>query len=335
MNWYKKAQQDEPYDWDKNYGKRFKFARAPSVKFDKQTNELKVPDGYAVRLTRLPSFGSAEDLLADIVPERRTHQFALLPKKWVETFYSLTLKDPEKVSRYGMTAVAISPETLVADMALANRFYRTNDPAAAQAYANSVRKLDEATLADYQLPELLIPLDQDISFAPEGEHDADYIAELEAVVTAQRGAPEAAMLAVQKEPSHGGLLDNIVESGGDLSHRYAKGLARYGKSDFLNEVTNKLRNTGSLTYGFEKELTEQLKRYAKQEGKPFEDVRTNLMRLLNKFADAHATIPSPNETIRTINQANIAVGRGRFLEAGYLFNKVRQLVEREVKEQES
>ena len=172
---------------------------------------------------------------------------------------------------------------------------------------------------------------------PEGEHDADYIAELETVVVAQRGAPEAAMLAVQKEPSHGGLLDNIVESGGDLSNRYAKGLARYGKSDFLNEVTNKLRNTGSLTqpYGFEKELTEQLTRYAKQEGKSFEDVRTNLMRLLNKFADAHATIPSPNETIRTINKANIAVGRGRFLEAGYLFNKVRQLVEREVKEQES
>jgi hypothetical protein len=172
---------------------------------------------------------------------------------------------------------------------------------------------------------------------PEGERDPDYIAELESVVTAQRGAPEAAMLAVQNEPSHGGLLDNIVESGGDLSHRYAKGLARYGKSDFLNEVTNKLRNTRSLTqeYSFEKELTEQLARYAKQEGKSFKDVRTNLMRLLNKFADAHATIPSPNETIRTINEANIAMGRGRFLEAGYLFNKVRQLVEREVKKQES
>jgi hypothetical protein len=169
---------------------------------------------------------------------------------------------------------------------------------------------------------------------PKGERDPDYIAELESVVTAQRGAPEAAMLAVQNDPSHGGLLSNIVESGGDLSHRYAKGLARYGKSDFLNEVTNKLRNTGYLTYGFEKELTEQLARYAKQEGKSFKDVRTNLMRLLNKFADAHATIPSPNETIRTINEANIAVGRGRFLEAGYLFNKVRQLVEREVKEQD-
>jgi len=29
MNWYKKAQQDEPYDWDKNYGKRFKFVKTP------------------------------------------------------------------------------------------------------------------------------------------------------------------------------------------------------------------------------------------------------------------------------------------------------------------
>ena len=148
------------------------YARTPSVKFDKQTNTLQVPDGYAVRLTRLPSFGSTEDSLANIVPERKTHQFALLPTKWIETFYSLTLKDPEKVSRYGMTAVAINPGTLVADMVFANRFYRTNNPEDAQAYANSVRKLEEATLDNYQQPELLIPLEQDISFSREDERDA-------------------------------------------------------------------------------------------------------------------------------------------------------------------
>ncbi len=128
-----------------------------AVTYDKNTGKLDLQTGEAVRLSGLSRFGDGKDLLADYVPERGTSIFALHPDKWVSTFGSLTLKDPEKITRYRPSRVEITPDTLVADMALANKFYRSKNPADAQAYADSVKKLSEANLQNYRMPELLIP----------------------------------------------------------------------------------------------------------------------------------------------------------------------------------
>lgn len=125
--------------------------------YDKDTGKLDVPDGMAVRLTNVGTKWDPDDLLGDLVPERKTHVFALDPRKWVGTFWSLTNKDPHKIVNYRPELVKIKPGTMVADMALANVYHRTKDPKAAADYMASMVPLDSANLDDYKYPELLIP----------------------------------------------------------------------------------------------------------------------------------------------------------------------------------
>lgn len=120
----------------------------------------KAESGKAVALSNLGKFHAGVDTLGKWVPERLTHQFALDPIKWEHTFYSLTLKEPKKIRYYRPKNVDIVPGTLVGDMAIANQFYRTKDPAEQEKYAMAYLaslKPYPVNLDDYEFPELLIP----------------------------------------------------------------------------------------------------------------------------------------------------------------------------------
>ncbi len=114
-----------------------------------------IRDNFAIRLTKLGKFHGTDEL-ANLVPERKTHIFALHPRAWKWTFGSLTLKDPRKIIFYGPTLIPIKSGTLIADMAFYNRFER-GDKEAASLYVNSLKLLASANLSEYKLPELLIP----------------------------------------------------------------------------------------------------------------------------------------------------------------------------------
>jgi len=88
---------------------------------------LKKPtEGKVVHLAKLGKFHDGDDELVDYVPQRNG-RYALHPDKWESTFYSLTNKDLKKVNLYRPTFIDPPAGTVVADMAIANQFYRTND----------------------------------------------------------------------------------------------------------------------------------------------------------------------------------------------------------------
>ncbi len=88
---------------------------------------LKKPtEGKVVHLGKLGKFHDEKDELVDYVPQRNG-SYALHPDKWESTFYSLTNKDLKKVNLYRPTFVDPPAGTVVADMAIANQFYRTDN----------------------------------------------------------------------------------------------------------------------------------------------------------------------------------------------------------------
>jgi len=88
---------------------------------------LKKPtEGKVVHLAKLGKFHDGDDELVDYVPQRNG-RYALHPDKWESTFYSLTNKDLKKVNLYRPTFIDPPAGTVVADMAIANQFYRTDD----------------------------------------------------------------------------------------------------------------------------------------------------------------------------------------------------------------
>lgn len=118
-------------------------------------------ENTAIHLRGLPRFFKKEDPLVKYVPERATHTFALHPDKWESTFYSLTNKDPRKLNYYRPTDVEITADTLVADMAIANKFYRAKTEEEklqfAKLYKDSLKPLNSVDISTYRMPELLIP----------------------------------------------------------------------------------------------------------------------------------------------------------------------------------
>jgi hypothetical protein len=125
--------------------------------YNKTTGQLNVPDGYAIRLTNVGYKEAPDNNLNEILPERLTHTFALLSDKWEYTFNSLTGKDRKKIVNYKPQLIAITPNTLIGDMKLINKYFFSKDVKFLHEYKNKLIKLSDANLDDYELPELLIP----------------------------------------------------------------------------------------------------------------------------------------------------------------------------------
>ena len=113
----------------------------------------------AIHLGKLPKYHDGEDELAKLVPERNG-VYALHPDGWEGTFYSLTNKDLKKITRYQPAIVKIPEGSIVADMAIANQFYRTNNPEEkekfAKAYKDSIVPYGSDT-SHIKMPEIIMP----------------------------------------------------------------------------------------------------------------------------------------------------------------------------------
>ena len=130
---------------------------------------------------------------------------------------------------------------------------------------------------------------------------------LNIVGTAQRGAPEAAMLKVQLLMG-GGVLNPIVEHIGDLTHRMALGERQHAGWEFVKEKVE--RGIRSLThgYGFDKEFEENITNNARYNKVDESKFRRKLFRALSIYADEHSKIPVYNEAQKVARQAAIDIG---------------------------
>ena len=133
---------------------------------DQEFNELdyvlkkEVKPSEAVMLTKLGKFHNGADELEQFVPERKGKQYALHPDNWKGTYYSLTNRDTKKIAYYRPKIVTPPAGSIVADMYIANQFYRTNDEdekkKLAQAYKDSMVEYG-ADISHIKFPEILMP----------------------------------------------------------------------------------------------------------------------------------------------------------------------------------
>ena len=123
-----------------------------------------VEDGMLVHLSGLGKFHKDNDELADIVPERNG-VYALHPDKWESTFYSLTNKDFKKIVHYKPTLIKAPADMIVADMAIANRFYRTDNPEEQEQLAKEYKDSIGKDISSMKMPEVIISTNESLTEA--------------------------------------------------------------------------------------------------------------------------------------------------------------------------
>jgi hypothetical protein len=138
----------------------------------------------------------------------------------------------------------------------------------------------------------------------------------------QRGKPEEAMRAVQKEQISQ-MYGHELEHVGDLTHRMAQ-KPEFFKGDFVdvNKKVNSALRYLKDEYGFEREVLEQvrdnLKYYqskGKLAGKTKEQQIEKLKTLGQKYANEHKKLEVYNEAQENARDAAIALGEWRFKDA--------------------
>jgi len=123
-----------------------------------------VEDGMLVHLSGLGKFHKGDDTLADIVPERNG-MYALHPDKWESTFYSLTNKDFKKIVHYKPTLIKAPADMIVADMAIANIFYRTDNPEEQEQLAKEYKDSIGKDISSMKMPEVIISTNESLTEA--------------------------------------------------------------------------------------------------------------------------------------------------------------------------
>ena len=145
---YQKIKENLEEDLNTQRGRLEYFLKQPQIR-----------DGMAIHLGKLPKYHNGEDELAKLVPERNG-VYALHPDAWEGTFYSLTNKDLNKLGRYKPAIVKVPGGSIVADMAIANQFYRTNDAEEkqkfAKAYKDSIVPYG-SDISQIKMPEIIMP----------------------------------------------------------------------------------------------------------------------------------------------------------------------------------
>ena len=121
-----------------------------------------VEDGMLVHLSGLGKFHKGDDTLADIVPERNG-MYALHPDKWESTFYSLTNKDFKKIVHYKPTLIKAPADMVVADMAIANKFYRTDNPEEQEQLAKEYKDSIGKDISSMKMPEVIISTNESLT----------------------------------------------------------------------------------------------------------------------------------------------------------------------------
>jgi len=124
----------------------------------------------------------------------------------------------------------------------------------------------------------------------------------------QRGDPEIVMSAVQYAYG-GGVLNYMVEHGGDLTHRMTE-MAKWGDAGFDNVKTKVGRLIYRLdsAYGFEREMAENIVSTSKARGVSVEAFRERLNRTLDVYAAEHRKLPVYNEMQWHARETAVAIG---------------------------
>jgi len=139
----------------------------------------------------------------------------------------------------------------------------------------------------------------------------------------QRGAPELAMSTAQKA-LEGGVLSYALEHTGDLTHRMAEKGGVYG-SEYVKPKVNRLLETLTNDYGFEKEHLENLKNTAKFNydkantdltfDEYYKKYVDNAQEKIKDYAEQHKKVPVYNDMQLAGREAAIAIGEGRYTDA--------------------
>jgi hypothetical protein len=114
-----------------------------------------VGDDMLVHLSGLGKFHKGDDTLADIVPERNG-MYALHPDKWESTFYSLTNKDAKKIVHYKPTLIKAPSDMIIADMAIANKYYRTDSSEEQDKLAKEYKDSIGNDVSSMKMPEVIM-----------------------------------------------------------------------------------------------------------------------------------------------------------------------------------
>ncbi len=140
-----------------------------------------------------------------------------------------------------------------------------------------------------------------------------------ALADAQRGNPEAAMIAAQ-EILGGGVMSFVIEHVGDLIHRMNEEPTwRYAGYDYVLEKVNKTLRMLKSGYGFIKEFNENLASTAQYRGVDLEELKTETLEALRNYAEEHRKLPVYNKAHQFARAAAIALGELRINDAiGFL-----------------
>ena len=137
---------------------------------------------------------------------------------------------------------------------------------------------------------------------------------LQQVGSAQRGAPERAMLKVQRA-NGGGVLNPVVEHLGDLTHRMTLGDRQYAGYEYVKEKVEKGLRALQSSYGFNKERLENLKSNASYNKVSLEEQTAKVDAALKQYAAEHKKIPVYNEAQRVARQVAIDIGNKEWASA--------------------
>jgi diguanylate cyclase (GGDEF)-like protein len=130
----------------------------------------------------------------------------------------------------------------------------------------------------------------------------------ETIAKAQRGAPEVAMVEVQKA-SGGGIINTVVEHVGDLTHRMTERVTFdvAGYKVVRDKIQTALRILTN-EYGFAKEFAENVESNAKALYTPLKGYSDKLDFKLSDYAEAHRKLPVYNEVQRLARDAAVDLG---------------------------
>lgn len=143
----------------------------------------------------------------------------------------------------------------------------------------------------------------------------DMIAAFKATGNAQRfneGCPESVMRRAQRYFG-GGVLTNLMEHVGDLTHRLTHHI-EYGEvyPSLVREKVDRAIRSLSRGQDFVDEHESNLINNAEYQGIDENDMRENMARYLSDYADAHESVPVYNRIQWYAREAAIQLGRERF-----------------------
>ena len=148
----------------------------------------------------------------------------------------------------------------------------------------------------------------------------------------QRGLPEAIMVKIQHLYG-GGVLNMVIEHGGDLLHRMTHRMTwgHDGYGDVHSKV-KRVHTTLTYPYGFVKEMKENLRNNydfsrerRQQKFSTFKQFVRTIDKWLKVYSNKHKELPVYNELQWKARQVAVEIGKKDFDEAARLCKEIDQI----------